>query len=113
MEEGRRKKNHHFCPTNPGALRLIKKEGTKLFRAAEGIKLFHLWPDKEAETAWCSCPTCRAFTYQEQNRISANAAADILSTINPEAVITFFEESGEGVSIPLRKNIFRLNKLPD
>ena len=112
MEEGRRKKAHHFFPTNPDTIALIGKEGNKLFRAAE-VKTFHLWPDKGEAAVWCSCPTCRAFTHAEQNRIAVNAAADVLSGINPNAAITYFEKSGEIGSIPLRKNLFRMERLPE
>jgi hypothetical protein len=117
MEDGKRKMDHHFCPTNPGALRLIGKEAEKMFRAAGEVepsvrKVFHLWPDNLAENAWCSCPTCRAFTTQEQNRIAVNAAADILAALYPDAMITFYENSGDGGKIPLRKNVFKLDKLP-
>jgi len=111
MEEGRRKKDHHFCPTSLDAIRIMGLEGVKLFQAAAGIEVFHLWPDKEAETAWCSCPTCRAFTYQEQIRIAVNAAADILAGINPSASITYFEKSNEVCKLSLRKNIVRLESL--
>jgi len=112
MEDGKRKKDHHFCPTNPGALKLAGKEAEKLFRAAIEAKVFHLWPDKGAETAWCSCPTCRAFTTQEQNRMGVNAAADILAVLKADAMITFYENSGEGEKIPMRKNTFKMEKLP-
>ena len=113
MEGGRRKSDHHFCPTNPGTIQLIGKEGERLFRAADGITVFHLWPDKDANTAWCACPTCRAFTPAEQNRIGVNAAADVLATINPDACITYFEKPGDGGNIPLRKSLFGMAKLPD
>jgi len=108
MVEGKRKKDHHFCPTSLNAIKIMGTEGTKLFEAAAGIEVFHLWPDKEAETAWCFCPTCRAFTVQEQGRIAVNAAADVLAAVNPNASITYIEKSGEACKIVLRKNIEKL-----
>jgi hypothetical protein len=113
MADGKREKAHHFCPTNPGAIRLIGKEGEKMFRAAGETKVFHLWPDKGAETAWCSCPSCRAFTPQEQNRIGVNIAADILAVLEPSSSITYFEKSGEGGNISLRKNLVKMERLPE
>ena len=115
MEGGRRKKDHHFCPTSLETIKIIGKEGAKIFKTAAGIEIFHLWPDKGAESLWCSCPTCRAFSFQEQARIAVNAAADVLATINPSASITCFEKSFEksleACKISLRKNIIKLDSL--
>ena len=116
MEGGKRKKEHHFCPTNPGTIALAGKEGNRLFHAAQDIKTFHLWPDEGFETAWCSCPTCRAFTALEQNRIAVNIAADVLAKMHPDAFISFLEKSGEDGNPPgnihLRKNTFITEILP-
>jgi len=112
MEDGKRKKDHHFCPTNPGVTRLIAKESEKLFRFAPEAVVIHLWPDKGAETAWCSCPTCRAFSSLEQNRIAINVAADALAALNRAAFISYFEKPGEGGKIKPRKNTFSLSELP-
>jgi len=109
MADGKRLSDHHFCPTSPGAIRILNKTGEKLFKSAAGIEVFHLWPDKGAESVWCSCPTCRAFTFQEQNRMGVNAAADVLAAINPGASVTFLEKQGEESKIPLRKNVSRLD----
>ena len=120
MDDGKRKKDHHFCPTNPDVTRLIAKEGVRLFRAAVDAAVIHLWPDKEAETAWCSCPTCRAFSSVEQNRIAINTAADALAALHRgtnhgaelTSFISYYEKPGEGGKIPPRKNTFSLNELP-
>ena len=116
MDDGKRKIDHHFCPTNPGVTRLIAKESDRLFRFAPDAAVIHLWPDKGAETAWCSCPTCRAFSSQEQYHIAINAAADALAALNGGAdrgaFISYFEKPGEGGKIKPRNNTFSLNELP-
>jgi hypothetical protein len=112
MEEGGRKGQYNFCPTNPDTIGIIKSEGEKYFRALEGISVFHLWPDKGAEAAWCSCPTCRAFTPAEQNRIAVNAAADALASVKPGAFISYYEKPDEDGKIPMRPNLFRIEYLP-
>jgi hypothetical protein len=112
MDSGRRSADHHFCATNPDTIRIIRGEGEKIFRANPGVEIFHLWPDRGHEKTWCSCPTCRAFTPAEQNRIAVNAAADALAAVNPRGRISFYEE-GEGGDIPLRPNLFRLETLPE
>ena len=113
MEEGKREKAHHFCPTNPLTIKIINKTGKKIFKRMEGIKVFHFWPDMGAENVWCSCPTCRAFTPSEQNRMAVNAITDALSSINPSASVTFFEKADDEGNIPLRKNLSRLERLPE
>ena len=116
MEDGKRKKDHHFCPTNPDVTRLIAKEGERLFRSAPDAAIIHLWPDKGAEAAWCSCPTCRAFSSLEQNRIAINAAADALAALNHDAdhevFISYYEKPGEGGKIKPRKNTFSISEIP-
>jgi hypothetical protein len=97
MEEGRRKKEGFFCATNPDTLALIQKNAARLFTKANAapvpVTIFHLWP--EQETRWCSCPSCRAFSPEEQNRIAINAAADALKEINPQALLSYYEPLNE------------------
>jgi hypothetical protein len=95
MVSGRRVKDSHFCPTNPETIRFITAEAEKLFRAAGDTRVFHLWPDRGREDAWCSCPSCRAFSPAEQNRIAVNAAADALAALNAKARLSYYEAAGE------------------
>ena len=109
MEGGKRKTKTHFCPTSPETIAILRQEGEKIFRSAGKIEVFHLWPDKGEERTWCSCPTCRAFTHAEQNRMAVNAIADALAGIKPNALLSYYEEPGEDSEMPLRPNVFRID----
>jgi hypothetical protein len=113
MEDGKRRKDSNFCPTNPDTIRILKREAKKYFRACRGVRVFHLWPDKGNEKTWCSCPACRAFTPAEQNRIALSAAADALSELGGGGSISYYEIPGEGGDIPLRPNLFRIERMPN
>jgi hypothetical protein len=113
MEEGRRVKEYNFCPTNPDTIAIIKREAGRRFRENPEASVFHLWPDRKQELSWCSCPTCRAFTREEQNRIAVNTAADALAEIVPSGSVSYYGGSGEEPgSIPPRPNMFALKILP-
>ncbi len=108
MECGERKKQPNFCPTNPDTIRLIQKEARKLFSRFPNVQTFHLWPDKNQETVWCNCPSCRAFSFAEQNIIAVSAAADVLAETRPEAVVSYIELPDEEQTIRPRKNMLGL-----
>ncbi|GHV77090.1 hypothetical protein AGMMS49942_19110 [Spirochaetia bacterium] len=123
MEEGRRIKTGLFCPTNPDTLALLQKNAAGLFSKAgpARVTIFHLWPEPGAEGHWCSCPSCRAFSPEEQNLIAINAVADTLKKINPQALLSYYEPPNEtreqsdtqaGYIAP-RPNTFRLSTLPE
>ncbi|MDR0567911.1 MAG: DUF4838 domain-containing protein [Spirochaetaceae bacterium] len=112
MDAGKRDKEHNFCPTAPDTIRLLKSESAKVFRSHPEILIYHLWPDFGHEKAWCSCPTCRAFTVEEQNRIAVNAVADTLAQINPHGRISYYENPPRKGDIEARPNLFRVNCLP-
>jgi hypothetical protein len=119
MEGGKRVKDHNFCPTNPDTIALLRTEARRRFSEYPDVSVFHLWPDRGAEHSWCSCPSCRAFSREEQNRIAVNTAADVLAEINPEARISYCENAGGrdpgGVSpseLGARPNMFKLRLLP-
>ncbi|GHV52395.1 hypothetical protein AGMMS49579_09570 [Spirochaetia bacterium] len=120
MDSGKRIKQYNFCPTNHETINMLKKQAVAIFRRADAApedetRVYHLWPDRGEERTWCSCPACRAFSPEEQNRIAINAAADALAEIDPHARLSWYEESGDSPEseIPLRKNLFRLEELPE
>jgi hypothetical protein len=113
MEEGKRVKEFNFCPTNPETIGILREEAEKFFRSHADVRVFHLWPDRGHEKTWCACPTCRAFTPEEQNRIAVNTAADVLLRVNPQALLSYYENSDEPGSITVRVNMFPiLNCIP-
>jgi len=112
MEEGKRKMHNHLCPTNPDALKLLIKNAKKIFSRVKGIGFFYLRPDTGKENSWCSCPSCRAFSKQEQFCIIANAAADALSEVHPDAYIRI-QATENKEQFPLRKNIIKIERPTD
>jgi hypothetical protein len=128
MAGGKRTAQFNFCPTKPETINLIKKQGEKLFRTISGSRdgsktgVLHLWPDHGHERTWCSCPACRAFTPEEQNRIAVNAAGDALREMETKMQISCYEvsagsdvppdNSGFKSNISLRPNVFALTRLP-
>jgi hypothetical protein len=112
MDDGKRDRAYNFCPTNVDVLAIIRQEAEKVFRAYPEINVYHFWPDRGYETAWCSCPICRAFKPEEQNRIALAAVADVLRDIKPKARISCFEDSSIKEDIALRPNLFIVGRLP-
>jgi len=117
MEQGKRKKKHHFCPTNPKTTAIITENAQKLFSCSMQIvtpkRVFHLLPDEGHETTWCACPACRAFSPAEQNIIAVNSAADVLAKLDPDARISFLDLNNEPekAGITPRKNMFKLTNV--
>ncbi len=119
MDGGKRDKSMNFCATSPETIAILTREAKKTFENRPSTEVFHLWADmvreerKGAVSAWCSCPSCRAFTPEEQNRIAVNAAADALLSVNPAAKISFYEASSEKTDIAPRPNLFKISRLPE
>jgi hypothetical protein len=115
MEQGKRKKKYHFCPTNPKVTSVISKCAGKLFTRFMQLmsvpRIFHLLPDEGEENSWCACPACRAFSPFEQNIIAVNCAADVLAKLDPEALLSFLNTgtTPEAEGISPRGNMFQLN----
>lgn len=113
MKAGERDKFINFCPTAPDTIRAVSKEAKAFFLSRKDITVFHFWPDRGYEKAWCSCPSCRAFTPEEQNRIAVNTVADVLLSVNPRAKMSYCETSTDKTDIELRSNIFKVSRLPE
>ena len=112
MEDGRRRMHHHLCSTNPEALKLLVKNAKRIFSKIKGVRVFYLQPDIGKENAWCSCPSCRAFSLQEQFCIIANSAADALAATHPGACLRI-QEPEKKEQIPLRSNIIKTERFSD
>jgi len=114
MEGGRRRADHHFCPTNPKTGSVVAKYAQKVFtramRETTSPRIFHLLPDDGHETTWCACPACRAFSPAEQNLIAVNIAADALAKLDPGARLFYHDFGPEPIAegITPRKNTFCL-----
>ncbi|MDR2783215.1 MAG: hypothetical protein LBB48_05155 [Treponema sp.] len=125
MTDGKRDRSVNFCPTAPETIKVLQKEAKKLFLRSQNIEVYHFWADRigkrdvsgglknERSNAWCSCPTCRAFTPDEQNRIAVTAVADVLLSIHPDAKISFYEPFSEMSDIAIRPNLFKVSRLPE
>jgi len=114
VEQGKRKAEHHFCPTNPKTTAIVAARARKLFaramREVTGPRIFHLLPDEGKESLWCACPACRAFSPAEQNIIAVNTAADALAKLDPDARLSYRDFGTEPVAegVAPRKNTFCL-----
>ncbi|MCL2442806.1 MAG: hypothetical protein FWD13_04995 [Treponema sp.] len=112
MDQGKRIKDHHFCPTNPKTIAIIANNSRKLFadvlQVMTAPRIFHMLPDEGHERTWCACPACRAFRFSEQFLIAVNTAADELIKLDPEAKIMYvdIDTEPEAARIMPRKNTF-------
>jgi hypothetical protein len=112
MEGGRRIKKIHFCATNPDTLAVLRQEAEGIFRQYPGIGVWHLWPERGNEQIWCACPSCRAFSPEEQERIAVNCIADCLGALDPALRVSYHENTGERIDISSRPNMFKMATLP-
>jgi hypothetical protein len=121
MEGGKRSWDHHFCPTNPQTIALLRRRIGLFLEQGGGTeidaprRIYHFWPDRGAEHLWCACPACRAFVPREQIRLAVNALAAAIEERDPRARISCRGEEESppeklpgGSEITLRPNVFSL-----
>ncbi|MCL2211116.1 MAG: hypothetical protein FWB95_04270 [Treponema sp.] len=110
MEQGKRRKAHHLCPTNPKSIAVVadntRKYINRVLHKISPDPVFHLLPDEGFETTWCQCPACRAFRPAEQYLITVNTAADMLAKINASAKLHYidFDMEPEAARVKTRTN---------
>jgi hypothetical protein len=117
MEGGKRKGDHHFCPTSPDTIKLLQSRAAALLDQP-GFRhggIYHLWPDRGAEHLWCACPACRAFSPREQIRLAVNTVAVVIAEKDPQAFVSCREQETKadeqlpgGSELSLRSNVFTL-----
>jgi hypothetical protein len=128
MEGGKRMGDHHFCPTNPETIVLLRRRMDRFLARRDKARgrpegagregprrIYHLWPDRGAEDIWCACPACRAFMPREQIRLAVSAAAAVIGERDPQARLSCrgeeespVEKLPGGSEIALSPNVFRL-----
>jgi len=111
MDQGKRKSDHHFCPTNPKTIVAITERAHDYFSTVipkvTTPRVFHLLPDEGFESTWCACPACRAFSPAEQYLIAVNTAADVLTKFDSDAKIIYvdFDTEPDAEGISPKKNV--------
>ncbi|MDR2468808.1 MAG: hypothetical protein LBD22_07600 [Spirochaetaceae bacterium] len=106
MEEGKRRNDVNFCASNHKTQELIKRNAEHFFSRCRGTKRFYLL--NEQPHSWCSCPACRAFSFEEQNLMAVCAAASVLAGIDSEAEIFYTGKLEEGQTLRPRTNMIAL-----
>ena len=111
MAQGRRKPDHHFCPTNPKTIAVICENSNKIFeriiKKTTVPRFIHLLPDEGHENTWCACPACRAFRPAEQYLLAVNTVADILAKFDPQARLVYIDfdtAPNDAPRLAMRKN---------
>jgi len=82
---GKRTNDSNFCVNNPSSRKVVKDNFRQKLREAAGCHALHAWADDLPAGGWCLCPSCRAFTPEDQAmlsmRILAETACEELSNI--------------------------------
>ncbi|GAB1484235.1 hypothetical protein MASR2M78_30530 [Treponema sp.] len=110
MYQGRRRPDFNFCATNPETISLLKKQARAYFKERSWARVFHIWPDEHEGGAWCSCPSCRAFSPEEQELIAANTLADALVEIGSNAQISYSMGENDMLGIKPRPSLLLISR---
>ncbi len=89
MKDGKRTRDHNFCPSSPEALAVIRENGRRWFESHPEVDVFHLWADDIAGGGWCNCEYCRKLSPSDQLLTAVNSLALELEQVNPSAQLSF------------------------
>lgn len=95
MKEGKRLADHNFCPTTPAALAAVAANAVERIVRFGSVDTVHLHGSGNPQDDWCHCPSCRAFSPQEQELLALNAIADALETAGLSTSLALPEDRDE------------------
>ncbi len=95
MKEGKRLADHNFCPTTPAALAAVATNAVERIVRFGSVDSVHLHGSGNPQEDWCHCPSCRAFSPQEQELLALNAIADALDSAGLATVLALPEDRDE------------------
>ena len=95
MKEGKRLADHNFCPTTPAALAAVAANAIERIVRFGSVDTVHLHGSGNPQEDWCHCPSCRAFSPQEQELLALNAIADALEAAGLSTTLALPEDRDE------------------
>jgi uncharacterized protein DUF4838 len=108
---GKRMPDANLCITNPATKRLVKENFREKLSNAGDVYAFHLWPDDLPAGGWCLCPSCRAFTPEDQATLAMRTIADEAKSVGSNTripLLAYHDTMTPGPEIEVSDNMFLL-----
>jgi hypothetical protein len=108
---GRRMADSNLCVTNPKTKQIVRENFGKKLAESKGAYAMHLWPDDLPAGGWCLCPSCRAFSAEDQATIAMKIVADEAKALGNDMKIPFLayhDTMTPGPEIDVSDNMFLL-----
>lgn len=75
---GKRLNDSNLCVTNPETRKIVKENFKKILKQNKGVHAIHTWADDLPGGGWCLCPSCRAFSAEDQAMLSMRLLAEAI-----------------------------------
>ncbi|MCK5844528.1 MAG: DUF4838 domain-containing protein, partial [Victivallales bacterium] len=108
---GRRLADCNLCVTNPETSRIVRENFAEKLAESKDAYAMHLWPDDLPAGGWCLCPSCRAFSPEDQATIAMRMVADEAKSLGDDMKIPFLayhDTMTPGPEIDVSDNMFLL-----